>query len=101
MATVRMIQREKRIQKKIENNKSKRLDLKKIIKSKDSSPEEVIQAVLTLDKRSADESPVRHMRRCNCCGRPHGVYRKMGLCRACIRKAFTMGYLPGWTMSSW
>ena len=101
MATVRMIEREKRIKIKIEKNRSKRDGLKKIIKSQDSSPEEVMQAVLELDKRSPDESHVRHVRRCNSCGRPHGVYRKLGLCRACIRKAFTLGCLPGWAMSSW
>ena len=28
----------------------------------------------------------RHHNRCSRCGRPHGYYRKFGLCRICLRE---------------
>ncbi len=80
---------------------SPREKLKQIIKSSDSSSEEVMTAVESLNKRSVDESPIRLRRRCNSCGRPRGVYRRFGLCRACIRKFFVKGFLPGLVKSSW
>ena len=39
--------------------------------------------------------------RCNRCGRPRSVYRKVGLCRICLREMALAGQLPGVTKSSW
>ena len=44
---------------------------------------------------------VRAYTRCNRCGRPHSVYRKVGLCRVCLRELAHRGELPGVTKSSW
>ena len=44
---------------------------------------------------------VRAYTRCNRCGRPHSVYRKIGLCRVCLRELAHRGELPGVTKSSW
>ena len=43
---------------------------------------------------------VRAYTRCNRCGRPHSVYRKVGLCRVCLRELALRGELPGVTKSS-
>jgi small subunit ribosomal protein S14 len=34
-------------------------------------------------------------------GRPHGVYRKFGLCRNKIREAAMRGDIPGLVKASW
>ena len=44
---------------------------------------------------------VRGYTRCNRCGRPRSVYRKIGLCRVCLRELALRGDLPGVTKSSW
>jgi len=44
---------------------------------------------------------VRAYTRCQRCGRPHSVYRTVGLCRICVREMAHRGELPGITKSSW
>ena len=44
---------------------------------------------------------VRGYTRCNRCGRPHSVDKKVGLCRICLREMAHAGELPGITKSSW
>jgi small subunit ribosomal protein S14 len=39
--------------------------------------------------------------RCNRCGRPHGYFRKFGLCRICLRELAHRGEIPGVTKASW
>ena len=36
-----------------------------------------------------------------CCGRPHAVLRKYGICRICFRELANEGKLPGVKKSSW
>ena len=43
----------------------------------------------------------RHHNRCSRCGRPHGYYRKFGLCRGMIRDAAMRGDIPGLVKASW
>ena len=43
----------------------------------------------------------RKYSRCQCCGRPHSVYRKFGLCRVCFRELALKGELPGIKKASW
>ena len=43
----------------------------------------------------------REYTRCTRCGRPHGVLRKVGLCRICFRELANQGQLPGVKKSSW
>ena len=79
----------------------KRLEIRKIISSPNSTMEEVVSATKKLDGMPVNESPSRLRRRCSQCGRPRGVYRRFGLCRMCIRKFLNLGYLPGVVKSSW
>lgn len=44
---------------------------------------------------------VRAYTRCGLCGRPHSVYRKLGMCRICLRKHALAGDIPGMVKSSW
>ncbi len=45
--------------------------------------------------------PVRAYTRCTRCGRVHGVIRKFGLCRICLREMAYKGEIPGLKKSSW
>lgn len=77
--------------------------IKKIISSPTSTSEEIQDAVIKLNKRSRDESPSRHQRRCcyGTCGRPRAVYRQFGLCRIHLREAAMRGDIPGLVKDSW
>jgi small subunit ribosomal protein S14 len=44
---------------------------------------------------------VREYARCARCGRPHGVLRKFGLCRICLRELAYKGQIPGMKKASW
>ena len=54
-----------------------------------------------LSQLPRNASPVRQQRRCQITGRPHGVYRKFGLCRNKLREAAMRGDVPGLVKSSW
>jgi len=43
----------------------------------------------------------RSYTRCQCCGRPRGVYKKFMLCRICFREMAHRGHIPGVTKASW
>jgi small subunit ribosomal protein S14 len=44
---------------------------------------------------------VRGYTRCLRCGRARAVYRKVLLCRICVRELAHLGELPGVTKASW
>ena len=56
---------------------------------------------IKLQKLPRNSHLTRLQRRCRLCGRPRGVYKKFGLCRACLRKYAMMGYMPGLEKASW
>lgn len=100
MAAKRMIARENR-RRSYHARVQNRENLKKIISSPNSSAQEVMDAVVKLQKRKLDESPTRWTNRCLACGRPRGVFKKFGLCRCCLRKQALFGNVPGLFKSSW
>ena len=77
-----------------------RAALKKVIANPNSSPDEVAEASLKLQKRPINESACRKVRRCQLCGRTRGVYRMFGMCRCCVRKHMVLGMIPGFVKSS-
>lgn len=79
----------------------KRASLKTVINSVTASDEEKWEAQVQLQKLPRDASPIRQQRRCRLTGRPHGVYRKFGLCRNQIREAAMRGDIPGLVKASW
>lgn len=101
MAKTSMIQREKRRAKAAKGAQKTRTQLKDVIKSVHASFEDKMEAVAKLSRRKRDESPCRGQRRCMCCGRPHGVYRKFKLCRICLRNKANLGHVPGLVKASW
>ena len=101
MAKNSMIQRELKRTKLVARYAEKRKALKAVIRSKAASFDERMVAVEQLQKLPRDSAPVRQHNRCRVTGRPHGVYRKFGLCRNQIRQAAMRGDIPGLVMASW
>ena len=85
----------------VEKFAAKRAELKAIFASASSSDEEKWDAQVKLQKLPRDASPSRQRRRCQITGRPHGVYRKFGLCRNQLRQAAMRGDVPGLVKASW
>lgn len=101
MAKVSMVEREKRRAKASAKYAAKRAALKATINNRNLPDEERWEAQLKLQKLPRDASPVRRQRRCGLTGRPHGVYRKFGLCRNKLREAAMRGDVPGLKKASW
>jgi small subunit ribosomal protein S14 len=76
-----------------------RATLKKLIRGTDE--DQAMEAIEKLGKRKRDESASRVRRRCGQCGRPHGTYRRFGLCRICLRETAMRGEVPGLRKASW
>ena len=101
MAKKSMWAREAKRTKIVAQYANKRAELKAIINDRSKSHEEVDAAVIALQKLPRDASPARQRRRCRVSGRPHGVYRKFGLCRNKLREAAMRGDVPGLKKASW
>ena len=101
MAKKSMIEREKRRALIQERFKAKRMELKKVMLSKDVSDDERWGAQLKMQKLPRNSSSTRKQRRCGITGRPNGVYRKFGLCRNKLREAAMRGDVPGLVKASW
>ena len=101
MAKKSMIAREHKRAQTVAKYAAKRAQLKETINNFDASEEERWDAQIQLQKLPRNASPVRQRRRCQITGRPHGVYRKFGLCRNKLREAAMRGDVPGLVKSSW
>jgi len=101
MAKASMIARENKRAKLVEKYAAKRAELKAILKDSEASDDDKWAAQVKLQKLPRDASPVRKQNRCRLTGRPHGVYRKFGLCRNKLREAAMRGDVPGLTKASW
>ena len=101
MAKKSMIARELKRAKTVAKYAKKRSDLKATIRNTNSTPEVVDAAVNLLQKQPRNASSCRQRRRCRVSGRPHGVYRKFGLCRNKLREAAMRGDIPGLVKASW
>ena len=101
MAKTSMIERETKRAKLVAKFAAKRAALKAILKDADASDEVKWEAQVKFQKLPRDSSPVRQVLRCRITGRPHGVYRKFGLCRNKLREAAMRGDVPGLTKASW
>lgn len=101
MAKTSMIERDRRRTEVAVKYAAKRAALKAVIKDRKSSPEQLDQALLKLQRLPRDAGPTRQQRRCRVSGRPHGVYRKFGLSRNKLREAVMRGDVPGVVKASW
>jgi len=101
MAKKSMIAREHKRARMVAKFADKRAALKVILSDVNASDEDKWDAQVALQKLPRDASPVRKQRRCQITGRPHGVYRKFGLCRNKLREAAMRGDVPGLVKASW
>lgn len=101
MAKLCQINRNEKREKLVKKYAGKREALKKVINSKESSPEEVFEASIELAKLPRNSSKVRLHNRCELTGRSKGYYRKLKLSRIQLRKLSNEGQVPGMTKSSW
>jgi len=101
MAKTSMIARENKRARTVAKFAEKRAALRSVLKDIKASEEEKWAAQVSLQRLPRDASPSRQQRRCRITGRPHGVYRKFGLCRNKLREAAMRGDIPGLTKASW
>ena len=101
MAKKSMVAREVKRAKTVSKFAAKRDALKATIKNPGSSYEDVEAAVRQLQQLPRDASPARKHNRCRVTGRPHGYFRKFGLCRNKLREAAMRGDIPGLVKASW
>ena len=101
MAKTSMIERETKRTKTVKKYATKRAELKEIIRNPASTEEQVWEAQIKLQKQPRDASAARQRNRCRVTGRPHGVFRKFGLCRHKLREAAMRGDVPGLVKASW
>jgi len=101
MAKKSMVARENKRARTVAKYAAKRAKLKETIADVNATDDARWQAQVALQKLPRNASPVRQQRRCQITGRPHGVYRKFGLCRNKLREAAMRGDVPGLVKSSW
>ena len=101
MAKKSMVAREKKRTRMVAKYAGKRAALKAVIQNPNASDDEKWEAQAALQKLPRDANPVRQQRRCQVTGRPHAVYRKVGLCRNKLREAAMRGDVPGLVKASW
>ena len=101
MAKKSMIAREAKRAATVKKFAAKRAELKAIIRDPNASDDDKWDAQIRLQKLPRNANPVRQQRRCQVTGRPHGVYRKFGLCRNKLREAAMRGDVPGLVKASW
>ena len=101
MAKKSMVARENKRASTVAKYAAKRAKLKETIADVNATDDARWEAQIALQKLPRNASPVRQQRRCQITGRPHGVYRKFGLCRNKLREAAMRGDVPGLVKSSW
>ena len=96
-----MIERERKRAKTAKRYARKRNELKAILKDVNTTDDARWDAQVKLQKLPRDASPHRQRNRCRLTGRPHGVFRRFGLCRNKLREAAMRGDVPGLVKASW
>ncbi len=96
----RVVKNEKR-KKMVVQYSERRLEFKKTINNPESTPEQVDEAVMKLQKLPRDASPIRVRNRCSQTGRSRGYLRKFGVSRIALRELALEGQIPGVVKSSW
>lgn len=101
MAKKSMIARENKRARLAERYVDKRAEYKAVLIDQEASFDEKMEAQRKLQTLPRDSSPARRRNRCRITGRPHGVFRKFGLCRNKLREAAMRGDIPGLVKASW
>lgn len=101
MARKGSIAKEKRREKMVKQKWTRRQELKEIVKNLNTSDEERLAAVISLNKLPKNSSPTRLRNRCQFTGRSRGFLRKFKMSRLCFRELANQGFIPGITKASW
>ena len=101
MAKISKVVKNEKRKKMVSQYAGRRAELKKIINNPTSTPEQVDEAVMRLQKLPRDASPVRVRNRCSQTGRTRGFLRKFGMSRISFRELSLEGQIPGVIKSSW
>ncbi|MCK4675425.1 MAG: 30S ribosomal protein S14 [Gammaproteobacteria bacterium] len=101
MAKKSMVAREKKRALLVERYVEKRAKYKAVLIDQNASFDEKMEAQRQLQTLPRDSSASRKRNRCRITGRPHGVFRKFGLCRNKLREAAMRGDIPGLVKASW
>ncbi len=101
MAKLSMKMRELKRAQLVKKYAAKRAGLRAVINDQTSDFDAKMDAQKQLQTMPRDSSVVRKRNRCRITGRPHGVYRKFGLCRNKLREAAMRGDIPGLVKASW
>ncbi len=101
MAKKSMVERERKRNRTVERYKERRAELKRVISDRATSPDDLAQALVALQRLPRDSSPVRLRNRCAITGRPRGFYKKFGLSRNKLREETMFGNIPGMSKASW
>ena len=101
MAKLSMKMRELKRTQLVTKYAAKRAELRAIINDQVSDFDTKMDAQKQLQTLPRDSSKVRQRNRCRLTGRPHGYFRKFGLCRNKLREAAMRGDVPGLVKASW
>jgi small subunit ribosomal protein S14 len=101
MAKKSIIARDKKRESVISKYESVRNSIIKGSKDITLSLEKRMEFSNKLQSLPRNSSSSRLVKRCQQCGRPHGVYRRFALCRICLRNTLMIGEVPGGRKSSW
>lgn len=101
MAKLSMKMRELKRAQLVKKYAAKRAELRAVINDQTSDFDAKMDAQKQLQTMPRDSSAARVRNRCRITGRPHGVYRKFGLCRNKLREAAMRGDIPGLVKASW
>lgn len=104
MAKESMKARERKRERMVQKQATKRAELTAILKSSANDEETMTQkwdAMIKLQKMSPDGSKIRLHNRCKLTGRPRGYMRQFGISRVTFREMALFGKIPGVTKASW
>ncbi|MGI8555006.1 MAG: 30S ribosomal protein S14 [Pyrinomonadaceae bacterium] len=101
MAKISKVVKNEKRKKLVAQYAERRRELKKTINNPVSTPEQVDEAVMKMQKMPRDASAVRVRNRCSQTGRPRGYLRKFGVSRIALRELALRGQIPGVIKSSW
>ncbi len=101
MAKKSMVAREHKRARLVAKYVEKRAIFKAVLMDQNASFDEKMEAQRQLQTLPRDSSRSRQRNRCRITGRPHGVFRKFGLCRNKLREAAMRGDIPGLVKASW
>jgi small subunit ribosomal protein S14 len=101
MAKKNMINRDVKRRELIAKLRTKRAELRAMVKNTKLSEEERYNAMIAMQKLPRDSSYIRTRNRCGLTGRARGYYRKFGLSRSKLRELMMKGVVPGVVKASW